>query len=128
MFLFFGKFMLGLVWSLFCVAVAQGSGLSNAQGYTMMGIGIVCILFWGTIKKIVSDYYEDGRAHRNRKKQLDMELHAMERRINIAISEQRAGHNRTMELMQFRQQLLAMEAQENDAMVRAMISTLDSVK
>lgn len=125
---FIGKIFLGIVWLVVALTMIEGKGVSAAQGMSLIGAGWAVILFWGVIKKIVSDRYEDGRAHNNRRKQIDLELHAMERRINATISEQRAGHDRTMQLMQFRQQLLQMEAQENDAMVRAMISTLDSVK
>ncbi len=125
---FIAKVMTAFVWLMCAVVITQVNQLSNQQALLMTGMGLLVIVFWGGIKKLVSDRYEDGRSHRNRRKQLEMELHAMERRIALTLNEQRAGHDRTMELMQFRQQLLAMESAENDAMVRAMISTLDSVK
>lgn len=125
---FIGKIILGFGWMILSVAIIQSSGMGTNSGWFLVGAGLVLILFWGTIKKVISDQYEDGRMHRNRRKQIDLELHAMERRINAAITEQRAGHDRTMQLMQFRQQLLQMEAQENDAMIRAMVSTIDSIK
>lgn len=125
---FIGKVFFGFIWLAISLALVEGKNVSGTEAMILVGAGWVVILFSGGIKKVISDWYEDGRSHRNRRKQLDMEMHALERRINATVAEQRAGHNRTMELMQFRQQLLNMEAQENDAMVRAMISTLDSVK
>lgn len=125
---FIAKVMTAFSWLIAAVVITQVNQLSNQQALLMTGIGLLVIVFWSGIKKLVSDRYEDGRSHRNRRRQLELELQAMERRITLAMLEQRAGHDRSMELMQFRQQLLAMEAAENEAMVRAMIATLDSVK
>ena|ERR1035437_5282953 len=125
---FIVKVFLGIVWLAASLAMIEGKQVSAPQWMTLVAAGWLLIGFWGGIKKVISDQYEDNRAHRNRRKQLDMDLHALQRRINIAIGEAKAGHDRTIDLMRFRQELLAMEAQENDAMVRAMISTLDSVK
>lgn len=125
---FIGKVFMGIFWLVVSLTMIEGRNVSAVQGLALIGAGWALIFFWGGIKKIISDQYEDGRAHRNHRKRLDMELTAMERRINAAIAEQRAGHDRSIELMKFRQELLKMEAQENDALVRAMISTLDSVK
>lgn len=125
---FIAKVMTAFSWLIAAVVITQVNQLSNQQAFLMTGLGLLVIVFWSGIKKLVSDRYEDGRSHRNRRRQLELELQAMERRITLAMLEQRAGHDRSMELMQFRQQLLAMEAAENEAMVRAMIATLDSVK
>jgi hypothetical protein len=111
-----------------CVVITEAKPVSNAYGFFLIGSGWLVIMLWGPVKKVISDQYEDNRAHRNHERRVELDLQEMQRRIELNIAQQKAGHDRTMELMQFRKQLLEMEAQENDAMVKAMISTIDNIK